>query len=127
MSENENKEIKLSTETEELINSKTNEEISRIDKEERLRQKHAEDKKRIREELEKAADKASELGFKLEEREDELSKERKEKEALRAALLKQKKLSTLTENEKQMSESERIGKMALDIIDRRLEERYGKK
>jgi hypothetical protein len=122
-----NQNLELSSETEDLINSRTVEDVSRVEKIERLRQKHAEDKAKMRKEISKAEDKNMEIGTKLEETEDELLRKTKENEKLRKELINSKKFSTMTEVERQMSESEKVGLMALKIIDKRIAERYGNK
>ena len=66
------------------------------------------------------------LGDKVSELEDKLNKKEIENKALDKALWRERRQATMTDAEKQQTEAQRIGNMALEVIKARCRQgRYG--
>lgn len=126
MSEENKSKLKISPETEKLINSTTQDsaikEMERIDK---LQKEHEKEKQEWRDEMSQAADKQIDLGKKISSIKDELTKKENDNKALQEALVQQKqKYSTLTEPEERLSYGDKVSKDAYELVLKRCKMGY---
>jgi hypothetical protein len=106
----------ISQDTQNLISASTKEEVNNIENNKKLREEYEERIKKVREEGLNAVRDNSNLSLQKVDLEDQLRKERAEKEALRNALFHQKNSSLLTENERQESQAERVSRLTYETI-----------